>query len=76
MRIRSIFRHEPCARIYRLFSVTRNIGTVGDGTGYSEQFTVGLRPQRFSFFREHGGWILTICGVRIHYKRSYGGIFC
>jgi len=74
MTFRRIFRYDPDNRLLRLFRVTWQRGTVGDGKGYSNKLTLGLRPRLFGFRREYGGWLLTLFGLRLHYDRSYGGI--
>lgn len=50
-------------------------GGVGKGKGgYSAKFSAGLWARPFVFKREYQGWILCVAGLRLHYRRSYGGI--
>lgn len=43
---------------------------------YVGAFALGLalRPALADWRRERDGWLLTLAGVRLHYRRSYGGI--
>lgn len=72
MRLKTVFRRD--GSLFRLLRVTWVRGTVGDGQGYSAKLSFGLRPVLFRWRRELFGWIVIICGLRIHYDRSYGGI--
>lgn len=62
-------------RLARLLRITWNRGTPGDGVGYSCKLTLALRPSFYSWHREGDGWLLTIAGFRLHYRRSWGGRF-
>lgn len=75
MAFKFIGRYSPPERLLRLARFVWQTGKVGDGSGYSSKFTLGLRPALFGFRREWDGWLLTVCGLRLHYQRSYGGIF-
>lgn len=75
MTARFIGRWSPPERLLRLARFVWKRGKPGDGKGYSAKFTVGLTPRLLSGKREWDGWILTVCGIRLHYMRSYGGIF-
>jgi hypothetical protein len=70
MRVDGIQRH------VRLFRLMWERGGVGDGHGHSTKLAVGLRPRLFELVRDTRTDILvTLLGLRVHYCRSYGGIF-
>lgn len=73
--MKAVLRTDPNAMLFRLFRWTWNRGQVGDGKGYSCKLSVALAPRLFGFRREHEGWILTMLGIRVHFAKSYGGIF-
>lgn len=75
MRIKRVMRYDPTARLFRVVRVMWEQGVVGDGKGYSVKMSLGLRPQLWSWHRESDGWILTLLGVRVHWRKSYGGRF-
>lgn len=75
LRFKAVFRRDPDARMIRLFRVMWETGTVGDGDGCSNSLTFALQPALFQLEREFGGWLLILAGLRIHRKRSFGGIF-
>lgn len=76
LRIRWVFRHDEIQRHLRLFRVIWERGRVGDGEGYSAKLAVGLTPRLLGFHRDaRTDFIVSILGLRIHYSRSYGGIF-
>jgi hypothetical protein len=58
-------------RRVRLFRVMWEHGRVGDGKGYSTKLSIGLFPK---FFHRDDG-CMTVLFVRVHYRRSWGGIF-
>ena len=74
LRFKSVMRLDTIQRHYRLFRVMWERGNPGFG-GYSVKFSVALTPQLFAFRREANGWFVTLCAVRLHYARSYGGRF-
>lgn len=74
MKIKSVFRYDRESSMLRLFRIVGERGSTGFG-GYSWKLSAALRPALFRFNRELEGWILTVLGLRIHYKRSYGGRF-
>ena len=74
MTVKNVMRYEPSGRIFRLFRLLWTKGKVGDGQGYSAKLSVSLEPKRFECKKEHNGWTVTICGVRLHKKISYGGV--
>jgi hypothetical protein len=61
--------------VLRLARLTWDTGTVGDGDGYSSLVSLGLAPRVFVWKREYQSWFLVLAGVRLHWSRSYGGIF-
>ena len=76
LRFKLVMRPDEIQGHYRLFRMMWEFGTVGDGQGYSNMVSVALQPKLFLLGRPSpGSWILVVCGVRIHRKRSYGGIF-
>ena len=75
MRCRRVMRYDRYSRIFRVTLVVWECGAVGDGRGYSAKLSIGLRPAILAFRREEDGWIATVCGLRLHYRRSYGGRF-
>lgn len=75
MRIKPVMTYEPTQRRVRLFRVTREVGEVGNGHGYSMKLSVSLWPRLFHFERDFDEWRLTILGVSVHARKSYGGRF-
>lgn len=71
LRFKRVFRIDEIQRHLRLFRIMWEVGTVGDGRGYSAKLAIGLMPKLFH--REDGR--ITILGLRVHYARSYGGIW-
>lgn len=74
MRLKLVMRPDPDAGIFRLFRLVWRRGIVGDGVGYSAKLSFALSRRLFGFWREFGGWCLTILGFRVHLARSWGGI--
>jgi hypothetical protein len=75
VKLKRVCRWDSAARLYRVGRLTYDRGDVGDGEGYSVKVSLGLTPKFLRYRRELFGWILTVCGVRLHYRRSYGGRF-
>lgn len=76
LRIKRVLRSDEIQRHFRLFRIMWEVGTVGDGKGYSAKLAFGLRPRFFERERECGkAFLFTILGLRVHYSRSKGGIF-
>jgi hypothetical protein len=76
LRFRRVMRSDEIQKHFRLFRIMWERGVVGDGRGYSVKLAVGLRPRVFEFIRENNAdTLMTIAGLRVHYSRSYGGIF-
>lgn len=77
MRIKWVMRVDTIQRFFRVCRVMWERGVVGDGEGYSAKFSVAISPHVFSPIRRDAkhDWRVTILGVRLHYARSYGGVF-
>lgn len=77
LRFKSVMRFDEIQNHFRLFRLMWERGTPGvPGGGYSAKLAIGLRPRFFHREREYGkAFLLTILGLRVHYSRSYGGIF-
>lgn len=76
LRFKRVMRFDEIQKHLRLFRIMWERGVVGDGNGYSVKLAIGLRPRLFEFIREQKTDVLvTIAGLRVHYSRSYGGIF-
>lgn len=74
MKAKPVFRYDPTQRKFRLFRLLWTRGVVGDGKGYSAKLAVSLRPKLFQFQRDFNEWRVTILGIDIHNKLSYGGV--
>ena len=77
LRFKSVLRFDEIQNHLRLFRLMWERGRPGEpGGGYSAKLAIGLRPRLFHREREYGkAFLLTILGLRVHYSRSYGGIF-
>jgi hypothetical protein len=79
MRFKPVFRYDNGARLLRLCRFLWTRGTVGDGKGYSQKVSLALTPRFFGVYRHsgnHGGFVLTLFGLRLNIERSYGGVHC
>ncbi len=78
MKLKRIFRFDPGERKFRLFRFlwkNEKSGKVGmSSVGYSGKISVAIRPVWFRRQKEFHSYRLVICGIDIHYKRSYGGV--
>lgn len=74
MTVKQVFRYDPTQRQFRLFRLLWTRGKVGDGESYSAKLAVSLRPKLFGFERDSNEWRLTVLGIDVHKKLSYGGI--
>lgn len=72
---KTVWRYDSCNKIFRLFRFVWDVGTVGDGKGYSNKFSLALTPRFFRFQSDVWEWKIVLLGLRIHYIRSYGGRF-
>lgn len=76
LRIKRVMRLDTIQRHFRLFRAMWERGTVGDGNGYSAKLAVGLLPRLFAVERlASHDMMVVFAGLRVHYSRSYGGIF-
>ncbi len=77
LRLKSVLRFDEIQNHLRLFRLMWERGRPGEpGGGYSAKLAIGLRPRLFHREREYGkAFLITILGLRVHYSRSYGGIF-
>lgn len=75
LRIKRVMRRDGIQGHFRLFRVMWETGTPGDGCGYSNMVSVAIQPSLFRWDAEGRHWLLVFLGLRIHRKRSYGGIF-
>ncbi|GMB80530.1 hypothetical protein NN6n1_13120 [Shinella zoogloeoides] len=77
LRLKRVMRFDEIQKHLRLFRLMWERGTPGiSGGGYSAKLAIGLRPRLFEREREYGkAFLFTILGLRVHYSRSYGGIF-
>lgn len=74
MTIKQVMRYDPRQRKFRLFRVMWTKGIVGKG-GYSTKLAVSLLPKLIGFERDFNEWRLTLLGISIHKKVSFGGVF-
>lgn len=74
MRVKNVMRYDPRQRKLRLFRLLWQVGTVGDGDGYSAKLSFALVPKLFGWSDEFFGWRLTLLCVQVHHLRAYGGI--
>lgn len=78
MRLRLFWRYDPTMCMVRLGRIVWQNSVAGELVGqggYSCKLSLALRPALFSFYRDYDGWRLTLAGLRLHFKRSYGGVF-
>ncbi|MDR6818490.1 hypothetical protein J2X76_003667 [Neorhizobium sp. 2083] len=77
LRFKKVLRSDGIQKHFRLFRLLWERGAPGvPGGGYSAKLAIGLRPRLFEREREYGkAFLFTILGLRIHYSRSYGGIY-
>lgn len=78
LRMRWVFRRDEIQRFFRIARVLWERGEPGKpGGGYSAKFSVALDPAlvRWPARDASTDWRFTLFGVRLHYCRSYGGVF-
>jgi len=77
LRFRRVMTWSADERKVRLFRIVWERGVVGDGRGYSAFLSLGLIPRLAAFQRKPTFCELrvTLLGVALHYRRSYGGRF-
>lgn len=69
--------HGNCADGFTAaWAVWKALGEVGKpGGGHSNMVSVAVQLKLFEWDAEGEHWLLVFLGLRIHRKRSYGGIF-
>ena len=76
LRFKRVMRYDTDLLWFRLFRVMWERGEPGKpGGGHSNMVSVAVQPKLFHVERGGGSWMVIILGLRIHRKRSYGGIF-
>jgi hypothetical protein len=75
LRVKMVFRRDEIQGHYRLFRIMWERGIVGDGRGHSNMVSVALQPKLLGWSRGDASWMIVFWGVRVHRKRSFGGIF-
>jgi hypothetical protein len=78
MRFKWVLRRDEIQQHFRLFRIMWERGNpvVPGSGGYSAKLAIGLRPRIYEREQEFGAaFLVTILGLRVHYARSYGGIF-
>jgi hypothetical protein len=78
MRVKWVFRCDTIQGFFRLARVMWEHGEPGKpGGGYSAKFAVALDPRLFRPIASDADsdWRFTLFGIRLHYCRSYGGLF-
>ena len=78
LRIKWVFRKDEIQGHFRLFRSMWERGIPGQsGGGHSNMLSVAIQPRLFKWGDGYSfnGWLLVICGMRLHRKRSYGGVF-
>jgi hypothetical protein len=68
-----LMRKDSNRRLFRLGRIVWRKGNPGTGDGYSASVSLAVHPIIFAYNRECFGWILTVAGMRMHHKKSYGG---
>ena len=77
LRLKLVGRRDTIQGHFRLFRVMWETGNVGDGLGYSNQVSVALTPRLFRWAKDNSWryWLVECLFIRVHRKRSYGGVF-
>lgn len=74
MKFKRVMRYEPGQHKLRLFRIMWTVGNVGKG-GYSAKIAVSLWPKLFHFERDYNEWRITVLGISVHKRLSFGGVF-
>lgn len=74
-RFKRVMRLDHQGRVFRICRWIWERGVVGDGNGYSAKLSLGLEPRVFRWERSSNSCRVTILGLRLHYRRAYGGRF-
>lgn len=75
MKIKAFVRYDDDMRMVRLGRIVWQRGAVGDGNGYSAKVSLALWPKLFRLERGFHEVSVTVLGVRLHFAKSYGGVF-
>ena len=75
MQLKPVMTWSAAEHKARLFRVIWERGTVGDGKGYSAKLAASLVLKLAEWKRYADGWRVTVIGLSLHYRRSYGGRF-
>lgn len=75
MIVKPVMTWSAAERKARLFRVMWERGMVGDGKGYSAKLAASLVLKFAEWRRYADGWRLTLAGLSLHYRKSYGGRF-
>ncbi len=70
-----IMRLDKNQKVFRLFRVTWDKGTVGDVKGYSNKISFSLTPKIAVFNKKYNGWELCFLFIRINRLMNWGGLF-
>ena len=74
MKAKIVLRWDRTRNTFRLFRVLWTRGVVGSGSGYSAKLSFALKPSLFHACFRFNDYLVTLFGLRIHYRRSYGGM--
>jgi len=70
---KAVIRWSPRERVLRLLRFTYNRPW---GHGWcARQLSLALHPRLWMARRESDGWIMTVMGIRLHWKEAHGGHF-
>ncbi|WP_424140942.1 hypothetical protein [Roseomonas chloroacetimidivorans] len=76
LRWKRVGRYDASNRLLRVGRLMWERGVVGDGNGYSAKLSFGLSWRLLPLVRrERDGWLVRVLGLRLHYRRAYGGRF-
>ena len=76
LRFKRVLRYDEIQGHFRLFRVMWEKGAPGKpGGGHSNMVSVAIQPVLFRWDTNGFSWMLIFLGLRIHRKRSYGGVF-
>lgn len=75
MKVERILTYSPEEAKVRVLRVVWTRGKVGDGAGYCSKLTFNIVNRIVGFERGFHSWRFTLCGLQMHYDRSYGGIW-
>ena len=76
MKWKNVWRWSQEERVFRIGRLLWERGPAWTpaGSGWnSNKLSVAIEPRWFVFRRELRGWWLTLCGLRLHKQKDYGG---